>query len=328
MRVNKSKFAALTSLLLSGFFTQGVLANDSQNSIEKHNDWGYSYFSFGIQNIDYEERQTDVIEGLDIPFKLRTEGSVASLNIRSGGLFTVNSKYDFSIDSTATFAPEYDKETWYLDIDLPGVQEGEAAVQENSLSFTDASTMGLVHYKLNPHWRAVVGAEFQLHQFKRNEFYFPSVLTQTQDYEDECVVNEGQTKCVMVKQTEEIISNFNVMAGLAFESGALKSSKLHHSAKLVAGLTAWSHIINSDSPELEFNDTGKFTVMAEMRSTYQVSEGLNVGVYANLQITERDSESVGPSSFTQGGVEKTKVVTVPEATTTSIALGVSAAWDL
>ncbi len=326
MKSNR-KLNAVALITASLLFSPLAIAN-SNTQPEPSTDMGYSYFSFGIQNVDYEERQEDVIAGLDIPFKLRTEGSVSSLNIRSGGLFHINGQYDFSIDSTATFAPEYDEETWYLDINLPGVQEGEEAVQHNSLSFTDASTTGLIHYKVTNNWRVVAGAEFQLQQFKRNEFYFPSVLTQTDEYADECVVNEGEQRCLLIKQSEEIISNINTVFGLAYESGVLSQSKFHNSMKLTVGYTAWSHIINSDSPELEFNDTGKYTIMAEARSTYQISDGLNLGVYANLQITERGDESVGPTTFMQGGVEKTKVVSVPEATTTSIALGVTAAWDL
>ena len=323
-RVSMKKSLWFSLLMLS------PITMASQN-LQEQKVGGYSYFSFGMESIDYEERITSSVQvtaNQSVPFSFKSSGSVSSPTIRSGGLFVINDAFDFAIDTSATFAPQSDNETWYMDFDYGPFQYDGEKVQENQFSYTDATSRFLVQYKFNQNLRFVLGGEFMYHQYKRTEFNFTSPLTETQDYVDKCVNLEGSNDCILLEQVEEEITNLNVVTGLAYESGSLKHSSMMHSAKLIAGSAVWSDVVNSDNTDVAFKETGGYTIIAEWRTTFSVSPGMNLGFFANYKLTERNEEMSDEISFVQDGLNRTKVVTIPEATTTSITLGISAAWDL
>lgn len=299
------KLLLLTMLMPVVAFGQSESGEDNQIG-------GYSYFSFGYETVNYEERQSDTIRfnNRDVPYKISTDGKVASPTIRAGGLYRVSNTLDFSMDGSATFAPEVDRETWLLDIELPELNiSGENEVQTNDFSFTDATNTGLLHYKYTENWRLVTGAEFLLHTFKRANIEAKPPVEANAEF------------------SEEVVANINVLAGLAYESDQLRGSSSQLSAKLLFGVPVWADVLNSENTHLEFNETGGYSINAEARYTFKITQGFNLGVFAAYRLTERDRQSQSMME-TLDGVIKTTVVSIPEATTSSVALGLTMAWDL
>jgi hypothetical protein len=279
------------------------LANSPNNEPEGS---GYSYFSFGIETITYEERLNRSISAFDrdIPFNLVSDGEVASPTIRTGGLYYIDESFDFSMDSSATFAPAAGDESWFMTIDIPEVNiTGTNRVQENVFTFTDATTTGLLQFKLNPMLRVVGGAEFALHTFKRFDFESLSPLV---------VIGDNYT--------EETVANVNLMAGIAFESGELKRTGNTLSAKLLVGLPVWVDVVNSSNTDVTFSEAGGYSLLAEARYSFSISQGMNIGVFTSYRVTERDEQ--------EDSAEDGRLVFIPEATTTGLAVGLSVVWDL
>lgn len=320
------KKTSIIAVILIGMLASNLEAasKNKSNSVG-----GYSYFSFGYESVNYEERLSSKVPGLNLDFSLRSDGSVSSPTIRSGGLTVINDVIDFSIDTSATFAPQSSDETWFMDIDYPPANHvGEKPVQTNSFSYTDATSLFLVHYKYNDNLRIVGGVDFMYHQFKRTEFNFTSPLTTTSEYVENCITTGGSDDCLLLEQVEEGITNFQIAFGAAYESGSVANSAGAHSAKVILSTSVWSDVVNSDNTDVTFDDTGGYSVLAEWRSSFRIVEGMNLGVFASYKLTERNEQQSGVIQFEQNGQILNKQVTIPEATTSSISLGVSGVWSL
>lgn len=290
---------------------------------------GYSYFSFGYESIDYEERLSSTVPGLNLDFSLRSDGSVSSPTVRSGGLTVINNLFDLSIDTSATFAPQSSDETWYMDINYPPANHvGEKAVQTNSFSYTDATSLLLLHYKFSETLRVVGGVDFMYHQFKRTEFNFISPLTTTTDYLENCITAQGSDECLLLEQVEEGITNFQLAFGAAYELGSVANNNIAHSAKVIFSTSVWSDVVNSDNTDVTFDETGGYSLLAEWRSSFRIVKGMNLGVFASYKLTERNEQKSGIIEFEQNGQLLNKQVTIPEATTSSISVGISGVWSL
>lgn len=278
----------------------------AEETTEPGHNTGYSYFSFGMESITYEERLSNAFVAFnrEIPFSLRSDGQVSSPTIRTGGLYHITDDFDFSLDSSATFAPTTGDEDWFMTIDLPELGiTGTNKVQKNVFTFTDATTTGLLHYKFTPQIRVVAGAEFALHTFKRFEF---DILSQLISSDNDFV--------------EETVANINLMTGFAYESGELSKSNSVLSAKALVGVPVWVDVVNSNHPSVPFNEAGGYSVLLEARYTFSVSKGMNLGVFSTYRITERaEQESL---------IDDSIPVFIPEATTTGLAVGISVVWDL
>lgn len=304
-----------TLLLLNSLILLGSIANaHARDEIESVDSVGsYSYFSFGTESVSYEERLNDTVNafGREIPFSIITNGAVSSPTIRTGGLYRVTDSFDFSMDSSATFAPSADDEIWRMNIDLPELNiTGTNDVQKNDFTFTDATTTGLVQFKYSEHLRFAAGAEFAMHTFKRSNITSLSPLVS-----------------VDATYTEEVVANVNLLTGIVIESGALVNTDNMFSAKALIGIPVWSDVLNSVNSDVTFNENGGFNFLSEARYTFKFKRGFNLGVFATYRLTERELQAKTLVSEV-GGSNSTRKVSIPAATTTAFALGLSIAWDL
>jgi len=273
----------------------------------------YSYFSFGMESVSYEERLKDSVNafGREIPFSIVTDGQVSSPTIRTGGLYHVTDTFDFSMDSSATFAPTADDEIWIMNIDLPEMNiSGTNDVQKNDFTFTDATTTGLIQFKYTEHLRFAAGAEFAMHTFKRSN-----------------ITSLSQLVTVDASYTEEVVANINLLTGLVYESGALVNSENMFSAKALIGLPVWTDVLNSVNSDVSFNETGGYNFLTEARYTFKFKKGFNLGFFATYRLTERELQTKTLVTDMDGSDIKRKV-SIPAATTSAFALGLSVAWDL
>lgn len=302
-----TKYSLLTiySLAAIGLFNQAEANSNIVGS--------YSYFSFGTESVSYEERLKDKVNafGRSVPFEIVTDGKVSSPTIRTGGLYSVTDTLDFSMDTSATFAPTADDEIWNMDIDIPELDiSGTNNVQKNDFTFTDATTTSLIQFKYTENLRFAAGAEFAMHTFKRSNIQSLSPLV-----------------TVDTNYTEEVVANINVLAGLVYESGALAHSNNMFSAKALIGVPVWTDILNSVNTDVKFNETGGYNFFSEARYTFKFKKGFNLGLFTTFRLTERELQT--QTLVTQiGGENIHRKVSIPSATTKAFALGISIAWDL
>ncbi|WP_318462718.1 hypothetical protein [Photobacterium leiognathi] len=122
----------------------------AQTPTEDIKNGGYSYFSLGMENTTYKEKNF-CYEGKCYN---NSSPTVTSPTINSGGLYVINDTWDFSIDALGTFSPSHVEENW-------------SNGQKNQFEYIKAATDVLLQYKLTPQWRVVAGPSLSYQTYKR-----------------------------------------------------------------------------------------------------------------------------------------------------------------
>lgn len=265
-----------------------LLAAEPQDSEQQG---GFSYFTTGFEHVSYEE----MIPGMS--------SSVAVLSpvINTGALYDLNEKWGFSLDAFSTFSSSNCLEKW---------ENKNGLSQTNQFQYNKTATNVLVHYKVTPQWRIVMGPSFTYQVYKRfqRKSFQPNNPT-------------------FVGTWEENSSDIFLDTGIAYNSGSLYSDERWHSYfKVTAGLPLWSATCNTAIDSITFND---FSIrgMAEMGIAYQLVKGVSLGWYAQLGYEKRFQE--GPKFWRiDENTDKPLYVTLPAAETLSISSGLQLLWQL
>ncbi len=286
--------ALKTTLLLTSLF--GISTAFAQSDTEKKFTSGYSYFNFGVENIEYHEFPANV--------PVESSSKVNNFVIRTGGLYPINENFNFSIDATASFAPDQSSEDWY------NTDTGEA-LQKNLVTLQNASTMVLVHYKFAPSWQLLAGGSFNEETFKR--FNFQPLSANVVDLSKYSV--------------EESFSHIDVNFGLGYGSDLLQGQDDHFSVQAYVGLPIWYNATNTSYPDAEWTDNSSYLWQVQARYSIAISNEFHIGAYASYGFTDRSEETVYDTynTFQEGNVAE---ATLPDAEMTRTSFGIELLWQL
>ena len=280
-------------------FSALSLAQENNNL---KNNYGYSYITFGVENVTYKE----TFPGAN------SKVSISSPILNTGGLYRINDTFDFSIDALATFSPQSSVETWASD--------GGSVYQENNLEYMKAATNILVHYKLTPTWRIITGPSLTYQTYTRSDKN--TLDNSTIDTEND-VYREGET-------WEESSTDIYLDVGIAYDTGTLYSSnsKWHQQIKVAVGVPLWSQTENSRFSGTTFNDTG-YRAYVDSSISYKIFKGLHLGWYIQYAYEKRfeaDPQTVYYRNL--DGELQSGQGWLPEADTYSFSTGLQVLWKL
>lgn len=252
---------------------------------------GFSYFTTGFEHVSYQE---------EIP-GMSSSVAVLSPVINTGALYDLNEKWGFSLDAFSTFSSSNCLETW---------KNKNGLSQTNQFQYNKTATNVLLHYKITPAWRIVMGPSFTYQTYKRfqRKSFQPNNPT-------------------FVGTWEENSSDIFLDAGIAYNSDSLYSDERWHSYfKATAGLPLWSATRNTAIDNVTFNDFS-IRATAEGGIAYQLVKGVNLGWYLQLGFEKRFQE--GPQFWRiDDNTGKPLYVTLPAAETLSISSGLQLLWQL
>lgn len=268
----------------------------AQTDTKKKLTAGYSYFNFGIEQVDYQEFPANI--------PVESESNVSNFVIRTGGLYPINEDFNFSIDAAASFAPEQNTEHW------SNTQTGDV-LQENLVTLQNASTLVLVHYKFSPSWQLLAGGSFNEETFKR--FNFKALSTNVVDLSKYTV--------------EESFSHIDINLGVGYGSDLLQSQDDHFSVRAYVGIPVWSNTENTSYPNTEWTDTGSIMWHVQARYSIAISNNFQIGAYASYGFTDRSEEIIYNTynSFLGGNVAE---ATLPASEMTVTSFGIELLWQL
>ncbi len=261
--------------------------------------YGYSYFTLGLENIIYQESGD-------------ASSHVNLLNpiLNTGGLYAINDQWDFSIDALATFSPQNGEEEWTWKGDV---------IQRNQVEYLRTATNVYLHYKLQENWRIIGGSSLTYQTFTRYG------------------IESGSHNEHFYGTWEENSTDIFVDLGVAYDSGTLYGeSPWKLSGKAMLGVPLWSKTENTQFDALAFND---FAVRANLEGTlsYRVTDGVSLGWYAMFGYEKRfqpDSQTLTTTTCNtmvdgQCTNYETKMVsaTLPEAETYHFSTGLQAFWS-
>ncbi|WP_217521721.1 hypothetical protein [Vibrio metschnikovii] len=264
-------------------------------------EYGYSYFTLGVENVHYQEQHG------------ATQSSVTMLNpvLNSGGLYRINTDWDFSIDALGTFSPRNAQEQWQW--------QGQR-LQDNQTEYLKTATHVQLHYKWQDHWRIVAGPSFTYQTYTR--------------YAANTYLGQGHLQ--NVGTWKETMTQVYLDAGLGYDSGYLSGADgWLWKGKLMFGLPLWNRITNSQFADMSFDSFG-FRTGLEGSLSYQIMPGLNVGGFMLFSYEKRFAsqnkrvELNHCLTMEQGHCSeyqpRSASALVPEADTVTFSLGLQALW--
>ncbi|PSB78407.1 hypothetical protein [Photobacterium damselae] len=271
----------LSLLLIASCIPSIVHAENQENE-------GYSYFSLGMENTSYKEFYS----------KSNSSVSVTSPTINTGGLYSINNKWDFSIDALGTFSQNHSNEHW---------NNG----QKNQFEYIKAMTDVLLQYKLTPQWRIVAGPTLSYQTYKRYG-------------------RDSSTESIFTGVWEEKTTDIYANVGIAYDSGNLYNN-WHYYVQAKAGIPLYSQTENT-ATELNgvtFNTFGYRSSLSGGIS-YRLMKGIHLGLFTALSYEYRQED--GPK-FTgviieSNGKKQAMDATLPEAQIINFSAGIQVLWKL
>ncbi|BBM66018.1 hypothetical protein VA249_26640 [Vibrio alfacsensis] len=277
--------------LVIALFPSAVWAQGANNS-EKA---GYSYFTFGVENVKYQEHFPG----------LTSDVMISSPMLNTGGLYRVTDKFDFSIDTMATFSPMGNQEKW---------KDGNGLVtQTNQFEYLKASTHVMLQYKWQENWRLLAGGSLTYQTYTR---YGLKKFTSGESN----IFKEGNT-------WEEKSTNLFADVGIAYDSGTLwGTDKWRAMGRLTAGIPLYSATENTAFPDASFNAFG-YRTNFESTLSYELTKGLHLGWYVAIGYEKRfEADSVRVTYIDANGQPQTGLAWLPEADTWNVNTGLQALW--
>lgn len=266
-----------------------LLAPITLFATESKNDFydSYNYFSFGVQNMQYEEHYSSTTNG-----EIHSTAKATSPVYMSGTLIRINDTFDFSIDLASTLLPTQVEETWTAN---------GALAQKNQLDALLSSMQFLTHYKLNNNHRLLIGLSYKMNNFKRYSF------------KDSNNVNDTSRGV-----SEERIATLYTSTGYWYESSPhAKKDTLRFKFNALVGKRVWNEASNTEFEKVIFNNTSGYKLETSAYIGYPVLEGLEIGVFTGLSYQDKP----GTNTHTDGRTRW------PENTLTVWQTGLSVVWN-
>ncbi|HCG6409321.1 TPA: hypothetical protein NJ163_003211 [Vibrio parahaemolyticus] len=262
--------------------------------------YGYSYFTLGVENVNYAEAGA-------------ASSDVSLLNpvLNTGGLYRINEDFDFSIDALATFSPINSEEEWRW--------KGQV-IQHNEAEYLKTATNVLVHYKLENNWRIVAGPSLTYQTFTR---YGLKNYT-------------AQGNKFFSGTWEETTTSIFADLGVVYDDATLfAKDKWHISGKALIGIPLYSQTSSTQFSDTSF-DSHSIRTSLEGTVSYEIFEGLHLGWFAMVGFEKRlesDSHTVSATycntmtdGICQEQVTQRVKATLPEAETLTWSTGLQALW--
>ncbi|HHH51555.1 MAG TPA: hypothetical protein ENK76_04220 [Campylobacterales bacterium] len=254
---------------------------------------GYSYFSFGMQNIKYEENIV-----LNNGQHVHSSAHATSPVYISGSLIRVNEKFDFSIDLLSTLLPSETDEHWYLD---------ESFVQQNKFDAIISHMQFLGHYKLNNNHRIVFGPIYSLNSYKRYTF---------KDQNGNDIVDSDTG--AKIGLLEERVANLRLSTGYWYESAPQATpNHMRYRFNALIGQTIWTQASNTGFEKVVFDSINSYELQSSAYAGYTILKGLEIGLFIEYSRQEKTSTDVADDGHTKW----------PKNTLTLYQGGVSAVWN-
>jgi hypothetical protein len=290
---NKLKnILVIPCLLSAACFVQADEKGDDDKS------FAYSFVAIGVENIHYEESVSQI--------PVTTDVTVTNPVLTTGGLYTFNDEWDFTIIAMSTMSSNISTEDWRVN----GGSVGNAFkdefnlssnhLQSNDFTFTTARTNVSLHYKLTPKWRWVLDGEFSYKTFKRSNF---------DAFSEDFIISNV---------VEESVSDLSLSTGIGYESGSVENNEPQLSFKMTAGLPVWNETTNTEYQGVVFKNQRGYDFELNASYYYPLYQGLSMGVFVNYHLSERDGMSVENDSFS---------LELPKNTLQATRAGVGFKWN-
>ena len=284
-RRNKNLFAIVALL-----FACNAMADDGGFD-------GYSYLVIGSESLHYQEKPTTV--------PVHTDTTVRNVALRTGGLFVINRRLDFSLDTGATLLPKTATETWQVNSDSAGaayratLPQPGSPVQRDDFRLAASGLLVLLHYKHSERFRTVYGFNYTLDSFKRYNW------------------STAQGSAVVLSQgaVEEDTSQLSATVGVDWESAALARQSRRWQLRALLHLPVWRQTTNTNSPGITFTDTSGLAADIQGSYNYRFYRGMEAGLYASYGLRDAGKDI-------KGNVE------LPKNTLRSFFVGLQVSWNL
>lgn len=224
--------------------------------------------------------------------------------IRTGGLYAINDNFNFSIDATATFAPEDSMEDWVN-------SETSEILQNNIVTLQTTNTLVLGHYKFASNWQLLAGGSFNEEEFKR--FKFKALSENVADL-------SGYT-------VEESIAHIDLHLGVGYGSDIIQGQGTHFSARAIIGTPLWSRTKNTSYPDVQWSDANGYNLQLQTRYSVALSHDFHIGAFLNYSYTERNSDSV-ENTYNDFLAQNVAIAELPDSETQVITIGLELLWQL
>ncbi len=246
---------------------------------------GYSYGGIGFESATYKETHGS----------LKSSAKGSSPVYTTGSLVRVNDRYDFSLDFSSTLLPSTINEKW---------SNASGTILTDDYALLANSAQILVHYKLTPQHRIVVGPYYVLNTFKR---YNQIAIDPTQ-----VVVVPGVT--------EEQSASVSGIIGYWYESNTAAIEGWRYKGSALISHPLWQKTTNTASTgDIAFSDIGGYNVDISAYAGYTLFKGFEIGTFAGYNRQQRNGG--GPKLDSVGNH-----VTWPENTLQTYRAGVNAVW--
>ena len=276
--------------MIASFLASSAMADDDGFD-------GYSYFVLGSEHLSYQEDPDSV--------PVHTHTSVKNVAMRTGGLFVINHKIDFSLDTGTTLHPSTATETWQVnsgsagDAFRAGLPYPDSPVQSNDFRLSLSGLQVLVHYKHSDSFRTVYGTNYSLSSFRR---YNWSTV-------------QGSAVTLPQGAVEEDTSNLDAVFGVDFESAALARQSQRWQVRALIGFPIWRQTTNTNEPSLTFTGTNGIAANIQGSYNFRIYHGMEGGLFASYGLRKDGKDR-------QGNVE------LPSSTVTDFFVGLQASWNL
>lgn len=259
----------------------------------------YTYFSFGLENIDYSETLT------------LSDGSHAASSAQgsspvyiSGGLIKINGLYDFSMDISSTLLPSQLDERWKID---------GALAQQNQFDAMISSMQFLGHYKLSDSHRLVAGPTYKLNSYKR--YTFKDADGNYLAQEDPSTHLPTNVKYGLI---QERVATLYATGGYWYESiPHATPNQIRLKGNLLVGLPIWNEASNTEFENVTFNSPRGYQLEANGYIGYPIMKGLEIGAFIGYSQQKKSGTDVASDGHTKW----------PENTLKVWQGGISAVWN-
>jgi hypothetical protein len=256
---------------------------------------GYNYFKIAVQTMEYKEKYTYQNSRGTIHKGDVQENDFSGTNVvyMGGGLSRINDRYDFSMDSISTLAPQEIDETWKIN----GVVNQK---DKASIDFTQVNI--LLHQKYGQKHRAVGGFEFKKMAFERYGF----------DALSNATIPETLLPLINIRERS---SSLSMDAGYWYESKSVGVGGIRTMFKGLVKVPFWQRTENTAYPNKSFSDPSGYDFECTAEIAYTIYDNVELGLFGAYNYIYRNGENQGTLHW-------------PSNTLTSYTTGISVNWKL
>jgi hypothetical protein len=293
--LQKRKEIALAALI-GGALMSGVAAAAEADDEDFD---GYSYASLGVEHITYQEHLTLA--------PVVSKAVANNIAMRTGGLFRITPKLDFSLDTGTTLLQDIVREQWRA---APGSAFQQAlpdqstnVVQSDDFTFSSSTVLALAHWKHSNEFRSVYGVNYDSSSFKRYNY----------------ATTQSPLIGLPSGAVEETSTHVSLATGLDFESAGLARERSRAQLRALVFLPVWQQTTNTDVPNSTFTETEGLAASISGSWSWRFYRGLEVGATASYGWRKQNREKQVDAAGTHE---------LPKNELTNAYMGLQLGWNL